>query len=117
MMRWKGKTSPIVETEPTGSHVDESYYLASQWQLMRRKFRKHHVARASLAALGLLYLGAILAGFGVFLDFCNSAHILTRIFHEPIPETQLKVRNRIWVSDKVFGTKNGSEQFEFIYTF
>jgi peptide/nickel transport system permease protein len=42
---------------------DESYYLASQWKLMGRKFRKHHLARISLAVLGLLYFMAVFAGF------------------------------------------------------
>lgn len=42
---------------------DESYYLASQWKLMGRKFRKHHLARLSLLILGVMYLGAIFAGF------------------------------------------------------
>ena len=42
---------------------EESYYLASQWKLIWRKFRKHQVAKASFAILGLLYLSAIFAGF------------------------------------------------------
>jgi len=42
---------------------EESYYLASQWKLMWRKFRKHQVAKASLLVLGLLYLSAVFAGF------------------------------------------------------
>jgi peptide/nickel transport system permease protein len=41
--------------------VDESYYAASQWKLMGRKFRRHAVARASLVVLVLLYVGALLA--------------------------------------------------------
>jgi peptide/nickel transport system permease protein len=43
--------------------VDESYYFASQWQLMWRKFHKHRLAQISIFVLGLLYLGVIFAGF------------------------------------------------------
>ncbi len=42
---------------------DESYYAASQWKLMWRKFRRHKVARLCLGVLALLYLGALLADF------------------------------------------------------
>ncbi|MCR4627758.1 MAG: ABC transporter permease [Treponema sp.] len=42
---------------------DESYYLASQWELMGRKLIKHKLAKLSLYILGILYLGAIFAGF------------------------------------------------------
>jgi peptide/nickel transport system permease protein len=42
---------------------DESYYAASQWKLMGRKFRRHKVARLSLAVLVLLYIGGLLADF------------------------------------------------------
>lgn len=43
--------------------VDESYYFASQWQLMGRKFRKHKLAQVSIVILSLLYLGVVFAGF------------------------------------------------------
>ena len=43
--------------------AEESYYLASQWQLMWRKFKKHRVANVSLVFLGLLYLIAIFCEF------------------------------------------------------
>ena len=38
------------------STVDESYYLASQWQLMWRKFRKHRLAVGGGTVLALCYL-------------------------------------------------------------
>ncbi len=44
-------------------HSEESYYLASQWQLMGRKLVKHQLARFSMYVLGILYFGAIFAGF------------------------------------------------------
>ena len=42
---------------------DESYYLASQWQLMWRKLQKHKLARFSLILLIILYIGALFADF------------------------------------------------------
>lgn len=42
---------------------DEQYYLASQWQLMLRKFRKHRLARASIAVLGVFYFIAVFCEF------------------------------------------------------
>ena len=41
------------------SAVDESYYLASQWQLMWRKFRKHRLAVGGGTVLALCYLVAL----------------------------------------------------------
>jgi len=43
--------------------LDESYYMASQWQLMGRRFKKHKLAKYSLIVLGLFYFGALFAGF------------------------------------------------------
>ena len=42
---------------------DESYYLASQWQLMWRKLKKHKLAKFSLSLLIVLYIGALFADF------------------------------------------------------
>lgn len=42
---------------------DESYFLASQWTLMRRKLMKHGLARFSMVLLGLLYCIAIFGNF------------------------------------------------------
>ena len=49
--------------EPATVHYDESYYLASQWQLMWRKFRRHRLAMVSLAVILLLYSIALFAEF------------------------------------------------------
>lgn len=38
--------------------AEERYYLASQWQLMWRKFRKHRLAVAAAVVLGMFYLVA-----------------------------------------------------------
>ena len=42
---------------------DNKYYYASQWQLMRRKFRKHKLAMVSSYILAFFYLVAIFGNF------------------------------------------------------
>ncbi len=42
---------------------EERYYLASQWQLMWRKFTKHKLAMAGSAVLVIFYLAAIFCEF------------------------------------------------------
>lgn len=42
---------------------DEQYYVASQGQLIRKRFQKHKMAMFSLWVVGLLYVTAIFAGF------------------------------------------------------
>jgi peptide/nickel transport system permease protein len=43
--------------------ASEKYYVASQWQLIWRKFRKHKIAMFSGFVLVLLYLSAVFADF------------------------------------------------------
>ena len=43
--------------------AEERYYLASQWQLMWRKFRRHRMALAGGGVLLFLYLTTAVAGF------------------------------------------------------
>jgi len=50
----------------------ERYYVASQWQLMWRKFRKHKVAMTAVPVLGLLYFLVI------FCEFISPYSSLTR---------------------------------------
>ena len=42
---------------------EEKYSVASQWQLMGRKFRKHKMAIVGLTILGLFYFGALFCEF------------------------------------------------------
>lgn len=42
---------------------EEKYYMASQWQLMMRKLRKHKMAMFSCVLLVIMYLGALFASF------------------------------------------------------
>ena len=41
----------------------DDYYLASQWQLMLRKLKKHRLAQISFVILAILYIGAIFGDF------------------------------------------------------
>ena len=43
--------------------LEEQYYLATQWQLMWRKFRRHRLALAGGAVLVVFYVTALLAEF------------------------------------------------------
>ena len=51
-------TKRALETE-----AEERYYMASQWQLMGRKFRKHKLAMVSAVFLFILYFVAITCEF------------------------------------------------------
>lgn len=59
------ETELTVTRKPTekAGDFDESYYLASQWQLMWRNFRKHRLALVGIVLLAILYLSAAFAGF------------------------------------------------------
>ena len=67
--------SPAVEE--TGEGFDESYFVASQWVLMRRKFVRHKLAIVGLVVLGVLYFVAVFAEFFATQDIAkrNSDHI------------------------------------------
>lgn len=45
------------------AQLGESYFVANQWQLMWRKFKKHKLAITATVILGLLYLMAMFAEF------------------------------------------------------
>jgi len=48
-----------------GITAEERYFLASQWQLMWRKFKRHRLAVVSVSLLGILYVLAITYQFWV----------------------------------------------------
>lgn len=54
---------------PDSVEFDESYYLASQWQLMWRKFRRHRLAILSLIVILFLYSIALFAEFYSINDY------------------------------------------------
>ncbi|MDE0228003.1 MAG: hypothetical protein OXJ62_04025, partial [Spirochaetaceae bacterium] len=52
--------------------AQEAYWMASQWQLMWRKFRRHHLALVGGAVLIVFYL------LGIFCDFFSPYTIKER---------------------------------------
>ena len=77
-------------TATANDHLDDSYYVASSWQLMGRKFRKHKLAMIGMWALVILYVvGAVAPGFFSTTDIAkrHRDHVFARpqrvrIFHE-----------------------------------
>ena len=57
----KVKTAAREQAAP--EKKSDQYYYASQWSLMKRKFRKHKLARVSTYVLILFYLVAIFGNF------------------------------------------------------
>ena len=70
-------TQPPATADQTGEGFDESYFVASQWQLMRRKFVRHKLALVGLMVLAVLYFVAVFAEFFATQDIAkrNSEHI------------------------------------------
>jgi len=61
--------------KPNGDNIaEEKRYLASQWQLMRRKFRKHKLAQIAMCILFFLYFCVIFCEF-LAPYALNSRHI------------------------------------------
>ena len=77
----------------TTSAEDEAYYLASSWQLMRRKFLKHKLAIVGGLILVIFYVvGPVLAGFFATTDsflrhrsFVFAPPQAIRVWHEGRP--------------------------------
>jgi len=52
------------QKHPKGKQAEqEKYFMASQWQLIRRKLTHHKLAIISFVILGVLYFGAVFAPF------------------------------------------------------
>jgi len=59
----EGKEEGIVKIKKGKISAEEKFYMASQWQLMWRKFKKHKLAISGNIVLVILYLIAIFADF------------------------------------------------------
>ena len=51
------------EVAATAGDLQEQYFVASQWQLVWRKFRRHHLAVFGMTILGVFYVVAMFAEF------------------------------------------------------
>lgn len=60
---------PFRNQERQEETLDDSYYVASQWQLMWRKFRRHKLALFATSILALFYFTAIFADFFSINDY------------------------------------------------
>ena len=83
--------STITVTRPE-SAAEERYYLATQWQLIRRRFMAHRLALLGIVVLVALYAGALFAefvapydGFRRFADYQLAAPQRVRLFHDGKP--------------------------------
>ena len=83
--------STITVTRPE-SAAEERYYLATQWQLIRRRFAAHRLALLGTVLLIILYAGALFAeflapydAFRRFPDYQLTAPQRVRLFHDGTP--------------------------------
>jgi peptide/nickel transport system permease protein len=94
---------------------DESVYVASQWQLMRWKFRKHRLAKASLVVLIVIYL---LATFCEFFAPCDPNKYDVRFAYAPPQRIHFVGKNGFSLRPFVYGyqKKTDPETLRRIYT-
>ena len=71
------------------SAAEERYFVASQWQLMWRKFKKHRLAFVGVSILGVLYVSALFCEFFSpydiyerYPEYIFAAPQRVRFFHE-----------------------------------
>ena len=57
------RASVAVEETAATEQLQEQYFVASQWQLVWRKFRRHHLAVLGMSILAVLYFVAVFAEF------------------------------------------------------
>ena len=65
----------------TDSREQERYYLASQWQLIRQRFRRHRLALVGMIILALFYLTALTAEF--MAPYAVSTRFPEAVHHPP----------------------------------
>jgi peptide/nickel transport system permease protein len=64
-----------------GFGAAEKYYLASQWQLMWQKFRRHKLANIGGGIMAILYLAAIFADF--ISPYTTEKRFAVFVYHPP----------------------------------
>lgn len=90
---------------------NEAFYVASQWQLIWWKFRKHKLAMTAAGVLGLLYLCAAFAGF---LSPTLPGSRSPEAKFAPPQIIRFRDEQRSWVRPFIYGTKRemNAETFE-----
>ena len=107
-------SEPAVRRDDTDAATVEAYYIASQWQLMWRKFRRHHLAIAGGIILGAFYFVAL------FCDFFSPYppdQLVGDAGHHPPSRIRLFHEGRL-VGPYVYGftTEVDAEAFRRFYT-
>ena len=96
-MRFFSRNKPVVE------ETDE-YFIASQWQLMWWKFRKHKVAVTCAVILGLFYLAAI---FCEFVSPGDPRKRNSRFIYAPRQKVHFIGEDGLHLRPFVYGIKGG----------
>ena len=107
-------SEPAVRRDDTDAVAVEAYYIASQWQLMWRKFRRHHLAIVGGIILGAFYFVAL------FCDFFSPYppdQLVGDAGHHPPSRIRLFHEGRL-VGPYVYGvtTEVDAEAFRRFYT-
>jgi peptide/nickel transport system permease protein len=92
------------DTEPASK--EEAYYVASQWQLIWWKLRKHRLATIAAPVLVLLYLCAI---FADFLSFTLPETRYTDYKFAPPQAIRFVDDKGQWQAPFVYGLKRGTD--------
>ena len=111
-----GSSSGAVAVKPERVELsaEERYYLASQWQLMWSKFRRHKLAMIGGVVLIVLYLATIFADF--VAPYPKEIRFQKSNFRPPTPVHLFDVAGR-FRGPFVYGvtTSRDPETFQFIY--
>lgn len=100
----------LINPEP---EVDESYYYASQWELIRYRFRRHRLAMLSLVLLTIMYILAI------FPEFFSPYVANTRFDqYQQAPPTRVHIMDENGLSRPfIYATERTLDQETFKYIF
>jgi peptide/nickel transport system permease protein len=74
----------VVVTAEMGTEAEERIFVASQWQLMWWRFKKHHLAMVGLTVLALFYLVALFPEFFATTSYKGSEAKRSLIPPQPI---------------------------------
>ena len=97
------------------SSAEERLYLASQWQLIWLKFRRHRLAIVGGSILALLYLLALLADF--VAPYSSERRFQEAVYHPPSRIRVVDQRGRLtWPFVYGISTSRDSYTLEMIYT-